>query len=101
MNLVAKEYVTARHDGHGALVLSEFTGAAEELRHAYLCNPHDIAGLKETILRAVRDSPQEKTRRMRALRRRVQRNDVQRWADDFLAALAAAPEKPSRRDPEE
>ncbi|WP_134774153.1 alpha,alpha-trehalose-phosphate synthase (UDP-forming) [Ornithinimicrobium flavum] len=98
MNLVAKEYVTARHDGGGALVLSEFTGAAEELRHAYLCNPHDIAGLKETILRAVRDSPQEKTRRMRALRRRVQRNDVQRWADDFLAALAAAPGRPSREE---
>jgi trehalose 6-phosphate synthase len=93
MNLVAKEYVTARHDDGGALVLSEFTGAAEEMRQAYLCNPHDIAGLKETILRAIRDDPASRQRRMRALRRRVRRHDVRTWADEFLAALAAAPDK--------
>ena len=97
MNLVAKEYVTARHDGGGALVLSEFTGAAEELRAAYLCNPHDIEGLKETILRAIRDDPAEKSRRMAALRRRVRRHDVQTWAEEFLAALAAAPHRPRAR----
>lgn len=96
MNLVAKEYVTARHDGGGALVLSEFTGAAEELRQAYLCNPHDIEGLKETILRAVRDEPRAKRRRMTALRRRVARHDVQTWAEDFLSALAAAPDRPEK-----
>ena len=98
MNLVAKEYVTARGaaDGGGALVLSEFTGAAEEMRSAYLCNPHDITGLKNTILRAIRDSPEEKRRRMTALRRRVRTHDVQRWADDFLKALEAAPGKPAR-----
>ena len=97
MNLVAKEYVTARHDDGGALVLSEFTGAAEEMRAAYLCNPHDIAGLKETILRAIRDAPEEKARRMRALRRKVRSQDVQTWAEDFLTALAAAPDKPASR----
>lgn len=96
MNLVAKEYVTARHDGRGALVLSEFTGAAEEMRHAYLCNPHDIAGLKETILRAIRDDPAEKARRMRLLRRRVATHDVQAWASAFLRALELAPERPRR-----
>ncbi|OLT43804.1 trehalose-6-phosphate synthase [Serinicoccus sp. CNJ-927] len=96
MNLVAKEYVTARHDGKGALVLSEFTGAAEEMPQAYRCNPHDIAGLKETILRAINDEPAEKERRMRALRRRVRKHDVQTWAADFLAGLEAAPERPSR-----
>lgn len=96
MNLVAKEYVTARHDGGGALVLSEFTGAAEELRQAYMCNPHDITGLKETILRAIRDHPAAKRRRMSALRRRVHNHDVQTWAEQFLTALAAAPDRPPK-----
>ncbi len=53
MNLVAKEYVTCRHDLGGALVLSEFTGAWHELHQAFACNPHDIEGLKQTILRAI------------------------------------------------
>ncbi|GGK76768.1 alpha,alpha-trehalose-phosphate synthase (UDP-forming) [Ornithinimicrobium pekingense] len=96
MNLVAKEYVTARHDGGGALVLSEFTGAAEEMRAAYLCNPHDITGLKETILRAIRDTHEEKRRRMRSLRRQVRTYDVQAWADSFLRALEVAPGRPAR-----
>ena len=100
MNLVAKEYVTARHDGGGALVLSEFTGAAEEMRSAYLCNPHDITGLKNTILRAIRDEPAARRRRMSTLRRRVRHHDVQRWADDFLRALDAAPDKPARPTPD-
>ena len=50
MNLVAKEYVTCRHDLGGALVLSEFTGAWHELHQAFVCNPHDIEGLKQTIM---------------------------------------------------
>ena len=54
MNLVAKEYVACRFDETGALVLSEFTGAADELSGAFLVNPHDIEGLKETIVRAAR-----------------------------------------------
>ena len=53
MNLVAKEYVAARDDNTGALVLSEFTGAADQLKHALLVNPHDIDGLKAAIMRAV------------------------------------------------
>jgi alpha,alpha-trehalose-phosphate synthase [UDP-forming] len=89
MNLVAKEYVASRVDGRGALVLSEFTGAADELRHALLVNPHDIDGLKSLILRAVAMSPKEQRRRMQALRRRVLENDVAAWASAFLGALAA------------
>ena len=54
MNLVAKEYVAARHDGDGVLVLSEFAGAADELTQALLINPHDIAGTKAAIMRAAR-----------------------------------------------
>jgi trehalose 6-phosphate synthase len=89
MNLVAKEYVASRVDGRGALVLSEFTGAADELRQAILVNPHDIDGLKASILRAVAMAPREQRRRMHALRRRVMDHDVADWANGFLTALAA------------
>ncbi|MDP9221375.1 MAG: trehalose-6-phosphate synthase [Actinomycetota bacterium] len=88
MNLVAKEYVACRHNDGGALVLSEFTGAAEDLRQAFLCNPHDISGLKAAILAALRADPRDARRRMRAMRRQVFRHDVQRWARDYLEALA-------------
>jgi trehalose 6-phosphate synthase len=94
MNLVAKEYVTCRHDLGGALVLSEFTGASRELSRAYLCNPHDIEGLKETILRAIHAPEKERRGRMRTMRRQVREHDVQRWATEFLAALASAPARP-------
>ena len=87
MNLVAKEYVAATADGHGALVLSEFTGAAAELRRAYKCNPHDLDGVKDAIELAVNDDPEERRRRMTTLRRQVLTNDVTRWARGFLKAL--------------
>ncbi|MFC6703933.1 alpha,alpha-trehalose-phosphate synthase (UDP-forming) [Flexivirga alba] len=93
MNLVAKEYVAA-HDDTGALVLSEFTGAANELKQAYLCNPHDIARTKRTITRALEAPAEERRRRMRALHRQVLRHDVQRWAERFLSNLAVAPRQP-------
>ena len=87
MNLVAKEYVACRNDESGALVLSEFTGAADELVGAFLVNPHDIEGLKDTIMRAVTCSPAEARRRMRSMRWRVYEHDVAHWAATFLDAL--------------
>ncbi len=98
MNLVAKEYVACRYDESGALVLSEFTGAADELGSAFLVNPHDIAGLKDAIVRAARISPAEARRRMRSLRRRVREYDVSRWAQTFLDALHGEP--PIEPEPE-
>ncbi|MDC5699000.1 trehalose-6-phosphate synthase [Intrasporangium calvum] len=95
MNLVAKEYVTCRHDLGGALVLSEFTGAWHELHQAFTCNPHDIEGLKQAMLRAINTPTRDKERIMRALRRRVADHDVQRWARRYLAALDAAPDVPA------
>ena len=97
MNLVAKEYVACRSDLSGALVLSEFTGAAAELRQAYLTNPHDIEGVKDAIESALNQTPEEGRRRMRALRRQVLAHDVDRWARAFLDALAdtKADNKPS------
>jgi trehalose 6-phosphate synthase len=88
MNLVAKEYVACRSDLGGALVLSEFTGAAAELRQAYLTNPHHLEGVKDTIEAALNQTPEEGRRRMRALRRQVLAHDVDRWARSFLDALA-------------
>ncbi|MGV0812424.1 trehalose-6-phosphate synthase [Mycolicibacterium boenickei] len=90
MNLVAKEYVACRSDLGGALVLSEFTGAAAELRQAYLTNPHHLEGVKDVIEAALNQSPEEGKRRMRALRRQVLAHDVDRWARAFLAALGGA-----------
>ncbi len=91
MNLVAKEYVASRPDLGGTLVLSEFTGAAAELRQAYLVNPHDIDGLKENLLRALHVDPGEGRRRMRKMRRHVQENDVGHWARSFLSSLSPVP----------
>ncbi|WP_346764616.1 trehalose-6-phosphate synthase [Rhodococcus sp. HNM0569] len=88
MNLVAKEYVACRHDLGGALLLSEFTGAAAELRQAYLCNPHDLDNVKDAMMHAMHQSREEGRRRMRALRRQVLAHDVDRWARAFLGALA-------------
>lgn len=89
MNLVAKEYVACRSDLGGALVLSEFTGAAAELRQAYLVNPHDLESVKDAIEAAANQSPEEGRRRMRSMRRQVLAHDVDRWARAFLDALAA------------
>lgn len=88
MNLVAKEYVACRSDLGGALVLSEFTGAAAELRQAYLTNPHDLEDVKNAIESALNQSPEEGRRRMRAMRRQVLAHNVDRWARAFLDALA-------------
>jgi trehalose 6-phosphate synthase len=87
MNLVCKEYVAARHRGGGVLVLSEFAGAAGELRQALLVNPHDVVGLRETIARAISLPDGEARRRMRELRRQVRTHDVHRFARTFLEAL--------------
>ena len=87
MNLVAKEFVASRIDEDGALVLSEFTGAAAELTDAWLVNPHDADGVKRSIIQALRSSPSERYRRMRNMREHIQEHDVRRWADEFLTAL--------------
>jgi trehalose 6-phosphate synthase len=87
MNLVAKEYVACRVDNGGALVLSEFAGAASELRQAYLVNPHDLDGLKDTLVHALEADPVDSARRMRAMRRQLRTHDVQTWARNYLSEL--------------
>lgn len=87
MNLVAKEYVASRKDNTGVLILSEFAGAAQELKSALIVNPHDIEDLSDSINHAITITNAEEVRRMRALRRVVRNNDVFKWADRFLEIL--------------
>ncbi|TDC41499.1 trehalose-6-phosphate synthase [Micromonospora sp. KC213] len=87
MNLVAKEYVAARVDDTGALLLSEFAGAAAELEQAYLVNPHDLEGLKQMLLAALRANPGDTRERMRAMRGHLHRHDIRAWARSYLSAL--------------
>jgi trehalose 6-phosphate synthase len=89
MNLVAKEFVASRGDEGGVLVLSEFAGAARELRTALLVNPYDVDGTIAEIERALDMSAEEAGRRMRVLRRVVEVHDVHRWSASFLEALRA------------
>jgi trehalose-6-phosphate synthase len=93
MNLVCKEYVTVQqaHGGTGALILSEFTGAAVELSQAVLCNPFDVEGLSQRIGDAL-DLPRAARRAaIGAMARRVRTHDVHRWVADQLAAIAEEP----------
>ena len=100
MNLVAKEYIAARSDDRGALVLSEFTGAADELSPGpLLVNPHDIDGMKDIIVAAATMDPREQRRRMRRLRRKVLSDDVAKWSETFLGVLTAVPARPLSVDP--
>ena len=87
MNLVAKEYVASRFDNDGVLILSEFTGASDELKRSLRINPHDIDGLKDAIVQAIDMPKVERQRRMRTMRTLVLRNNVDRWSAGFLDAL--------------
>lgn len=97
MNLVAKEYVACRYDDRGALVLSEFAGAAAELKQAYQVNPYDINGTKSALLQAMRASDRENGRRMKAMRKQVRDNDIDLWAENFLRELTAERELHEKR----
>lgn len=89
MNLVAKEYLAARADTGGALVLSEFAGAATELKQAFLCNPYDTQAVKDALLRAATVDPVEAKRRIRIMQRYLRSHDVEHWARSFLSELGS------------
>jgi trehalose 6-phosphate synthase len=87
MNLVAKEYCATRTEDDGVLVLSEFTGAATELKQAMLVNPHDINGLEDALYRALHMPASEQIKRMRSLRKTIRTHDVYAWAKRFMNAM--------------
>jgi len=88
MNLVAKEFVAAREDDRGVLILSGFTGAARELRDALLVNPYDIEQMAEAIRYALEMDSAEREARMARMRRAVRENNIYRWAADLIAELS-------------
>jgi trehalose 6-phosphate synthase/phosphatase len=90
LNLVAKEYVACQPEGAGALVLSEFAGAAAEMGEAFLVNPYDEERTAETIARVLSLPAAERRERMSALHRRVVRNSVFAWGERFISNLSGA-----------
>jgi len=88
MNLVAKEFVAARDDEEGALILSQFTGATRELRDALIVNPYDLEQMAEAIRVALDMDAGERQARMRRMRATVKEHNVYRWAGNLLSELA-------------
>jgi trehalose 6-phosphate synthase len=96
MSRPAKEYVAARADNSGAVVLSEFSATAAELDAALVVNPYDTEDLRRAIVAVLRDAPSELRRRMSAMRRQVQAHDIHYWAGAFLTTLG---QWAARREP--
>jgi trehalose 6-phosphate synthase len=88
MNLVAKEFVAARDDEQGVLLLSQFTGAARELAEALIVNPYDLEQTAAAMQLALTMSPEEQRARMRSMRHLVQEFNVYRWAGRMLVDAA-------------
>ena len=93
MNLVAKEFVAARDDDQGVLVLSRFTGAARELHDAVPINPYDVEEVAAALHAALEMEPREQRRRMASMRRVVKEHNVYRWASRLIEELARIPER--------
>jgi alpha,alpha-trehalose-phosphate synthase [UDP-forming] len=87
MNLVAKEFLAARHDERGVLILSQFTGAARELRDALLVNPYDIDQTAEAIRAALEMEPEEKQLRVRNMRKLIREHNIYHWAGSLITEL--------------
>jgi trehalose 6-phosphate synthase len=104
MNLVAKEFVAAREDEQGVLILSTFAGAARELPDALLVNPYDIMQLSEAIHTALEMPESEQAKRMQWMRRAVREHNIYRWAANLLSDLTEirieAPERIEARQPQ-
>ena len=88
MNLVAKEFVSARDDERGVLILSEFAGAARELTAAVHINPFSLDGCADALADALSMRMEEQMTRMRAMREVVERFNAYRWAADILSDAA-------------
>jgi trehalose 6-phosphate synthase len=88
MNLVAKEFVAARDDDRGVLILSSFTGASRELSEALIVNPFDVGEMAQALDVALRMPGQEQRERMRLMRQQVREQNVYRWAARMMIDAA-------------
>jgi trehalose 6-phosphate synthase len=88
MNLVAKEFVLARDDQDGVLILSQFTGASHELKDALLINPYDTTQTAEMIRRALEMPLEERHARMQRMHKVVREHNVYRWAAELISELS-------------
>ena len=93
MNLVAKEYVSTRISGDGVLILSEMAGASKELFQALVVNPFDIDSMSEAIYKAINMPLEEQKQRNLSMQKRLSRYTIERWANDFMAALNSESQK--------
>jgi alpha,alpha-trehalose-phosphate synthase [UDP-forming] len=87
MNLVAKEFLATRRDERGVLILSQFTGAARELRDALLVNPYDIDQTAEAIRTALEMEPEDKQLRVHRMRKVIKEHNIYRWAGNLITEL--------------
>ncbi len=87
MNLVAKEYVAAKRDRPGVLILSEMAGAAAELSDAVIINPNDVEQINESLVKALEMPENEQRKALERMQRLVSRYTVKRWAEGFLSEL--------------
>ena len=99
MNLVAKEFVSARFDEAGVLLLSPFTGASRELREAVLVNPYATDEFAEAIRGALEMDPEEARLRMRQLRQTVARENIYCWATRIVEKLSDLSEELGHAEP--
>lgn len=100
MNLVAKEFCASRVDETGLLILSEFAGAAVQLRTgAYLVDPRDVSSISSALVDAMDPDEGDVRRRMRRMRRNVQGNDIHRWCTEMLNGTSAAERQLPMRKP--
>lgn len=96
MNLIAKEYVAAKKDKTGVLILSEMTGAAREMAEAIIMNPHNVEEIVEALEKAVDMPKDEQISRNEALQKRLASYDVSKWADSFINDLIALRQEQKR-----
>jgi trehalose 6-phosphate synthase/phosphatase len=87
MNLIAKEYVATKNDGNGVLILGEMAGTAKELIEAIIINPNDVEATADSLKLSLEMPRDEMASRMEAMRLRLKRYDVRRWASDFMEKL--------------
>ena len=97
MNLVAKEFVAARDDEQGVLILSRFTGASHELTDALPVNPYDTEELAESIHKAMEMAPEERRLRMQRMRTTVREHNIYRWAGSLMSELCEIRTPDARR----